>query len=153
LDSQYRASLEKLGLKPGMLGVIFRGALPNPQPGASEASHAAHRQFARQGGLAIAAGGREGHDLRGIAVTLGTAIFAWRRPLLHLAAGDRGCERMQPTSADTICTAGTSGFLCTAYQYMLDRNERDLDADEKRALRENLAGAWSFPTKSAACAR
>lgn len=26
MASQYRASLEKLGLKPGMLGVIFKGA-------------------------------------------------------------------------------------------------------------------------------
>jgi type I restriction enzyme M protein len=37
LEAQYRASLEKLGVKPGMLGVIFKGArceLHNPALGA-----------------------------------------------------------------------------------------------------------------------
>ena len=58
-----------------------------------------------------------------------------RQPIIFLI-----CEVMQPTPADTICdpAAGTDGFLFTAYNYVLDRYERDLDADEKRALREEL---------------
>jgi type I restriction enzyme M protein len=59
------------------------------------------------------------------------------------------CEAMQPTPEDTICypAAGTGGFLCSAYQYVLDRYERDLDADEKRALREGLVEGVELSAK------
>ncbi len=61
------------------------------------------------------------------------------------------CEVMQPTPADTICdpAAGTGGFLCNAYQYVLDRFERDLDADQKRALREGWSRVWNCRPRSA----
>ena len=56
---------------------------------------------------------------------------------------------MQQTPADTICdpAAGTGGFLCNAYQYVLNRNERDLDADEKRTLREGLVEGMELSPK------
>jgi type I restriction enzyme M protein len=59
------------------------------------------------------------------------------------------CQVMQATPADTICdpAAGTGGFLCTAYNYLLDRHERDLDADEKRALRGGLVEGMELSTK------
>src|SRR4029077_16819556 len=59
------------------------------------------------------------------------------------------CQATQPTPADTICdpAVGTGGFLCTAYQYVLDRNERDLDADEKRTLREGLVEGMELSPK------
>jgi type I restriction enzyme M protein len=65
------------------------------------------------------------------------------------------CEAMQPTPEDTICdpAAGTGGFLCAAYNYVLDRHERDLDADEKRALRERwLLGLELSPKVGRNCA-
>ena len=57
------------------------------------------------------------------------------------------CEVTQPTPADRICdpAAGTGGFLCNAYQYVLDRFERDLDRDEKRTptfSEDNPEGRW-----------
>ena len=56
---------------------------------------------------------------------------------------------MQPTPADRICdpAAGTGGFLCNAYQYVLDRFEKDLDRDEKRALREELVEGMELSPK------
>ena len=50
------------------------------------------------------------------------------------------CEVTQPTPQGSICdpAAGTGGFLCNAYQYVLDRYGAGLDRDEKRALEENL---------------
>jgi len=71
-------------------------ALRNPQSGASEAVDC---QPARQGGLAVAAGGREGHDLRRIAFAFRARIFAWRRPIFHHAAGDRGDVRNNAADA------------------------------------------------------
>lgn len=38
-------------------------------------------------------------------------------------------------------------FLCNAYQYVLDRFERDLDRDEKRALQENLVEGMELSPK------
>jgi type I restriction enzyme M protein len=59
------------------------------------------------------------------------------------------CVVMQATPSDTICdlAAGTGGFLCNAYQYVLDRFEKDLDADEKRALREGLVEGMELSPK------
>ncbi|MGH8578537.1 MAG: HsdM family class I SAM-dependent methyltransferase, partial [Gammaproteobacteria bacterium] len=50
------------------------------------------------------------------------------------------CEVVHPTPQDSICdpAAGTGGFLCSVYQYVLDRYGPDLDRDEKRALQEDL---------------
>ena len=91
LENKYREILEKLAAERGMLGVIFKGrALRDPQPGPSEA---AHRQSARPGGLAVAAGGREGHHLRGTACPLGAGVLARRRPVLHPASGHPGHVR------------------------------------------------------------
>ena len=59
------------------------------------------------------------------------------------------CEVMQPTPEDRICdpAAGTGGFLCKAYQYVLDRYERDLDRDEKRALQSELVEGMELSPK------
>jgi type I restriction enzyme M protein len=59
------------------------------------------------------------------------------------------CEVMQPTPQDRICdpAAGTGGFLCNAYQYVLDRFENQLDRDEKRALQENLVEGVELSSK------
>lgn len=59
------------------------------------------------------------------------------------------CEVTQPTPADSICdpAAGTGGFLCNAYQYVLDHYERDLDLDEKRAIQEELVDGMELSPK------
>jgi type I restriction enzyme M protein len=59
------------------------------------------------------------------------------------------CEVMQPTPHDRICdpAAGTGGFLCGAYQYVLDRFENKLDRDDKRALQENLVEGMELSPK------
>ena len=47
---------------------------------------------------------------------------------------------MQPAPGDRICdpAAGTGGFLCNAYQYVLDHYGHGLDRDELRALQTYL---------------
>ena len=59
------------------------------------------------------------------------------------------CEVTQPTPDDLIFdpTAGTGGFLCNAYQYVLDRYGKDLDGDEKRALQEELVEGMELSAK------
>jgi len=59
------------------------------------------------------------------------------------------CEVMQPTPADRICdpAAGTGGFLCNAYNYVLEQFEKELDRDEKRALQGELVEGMELSPK------
>ena len=59
------------------------------------------------------------------------------------------CEVMQPTPDDRICgpAAGTGGFLCSAYQYVLDRHGNGLDRDELRALQTDLVEGMELSPK------
>ena len=95
LENQYRESLERLGAEPGMLGVIFKGArceIHNP---------ALLKQLVvnlpRPSELAVATGGREGHDLRGASRPLGAGVRARRRPVLHPAPRRSGHVRGHAT--------------------------------------------------------
>jgi type I restriction enzyme M protein len=56
---------------------------------------------------------------------------------------------MQPTPEDRICdpAAGTGGFLCNAYQYVLDHHGKDLYADEKVTLRDELVEGMELSPK------
>ena len=66
------------------------------------------------------------------------------------------CEVMQPTPQDRICdpAAGTGGFLCTAYNYVLDTlRARTSTATRSARCARNWSRAWSCRPRSAACAR
>jgi len=60
-------------------------------------------------------------------------------------------EVMQPAPHDRICdpAAGTGGFLFTAYNYVLDNYEKQLNRDEKRTLREDLVEGMELSPKVA----
>src|SRR5260370_36320228 len=60
-------------------------------------------------------------------------------------------EVMQPTPQDRICdpAAGTGGFLFNAYNYVLEKFEKELNRDEKRALREELVEGMEVSPKVA----
>jgi hypothetical protein len=92
--------------------------------------------------LAQPAGRREGDHLRGVAAALrrrinarGAGQYFTSRPVIQAI-----CHVVQPTAEDRICDpgAGTGGFLCNACNYALERHGKDLDADEKIALRDEL---------------
>jgi type I restriction enzyme M protein len=148
LEDQYRKSLETLGVKLGMLGVIFKGArceIRNP---------ALLKQLivnlldkVNWLSLPVDVKGTIYEELLSRSAqesSRGAGQYFTTRPVIEAI-----CEATQPTPADTICdpAAGTGGFLCAAYQYVLDRNERDLDADQKRALREGLVEGMELSPK------
>ena len=56
---------------------------------------------------------------------------------------------MRPTAGDRICdpAAGTGGFLCEAYRYVLDRGGAGLDRDRLRALRTGLVAGMELSPK------
>lgn len=148
LEDRYRASLEKLGVKPGMLGVIFKGArceIHNP---------ALLKQFIVNLldkvdwlSLPVDVKGTIYEELLSRSAqesSRGAGQYFTPRPVIQAM-----CEVAQPTPQDSICdpAAGTGGFLCSAYQYVLDRFGADLDRDEKRALQEDLVEGMELSPK------
>jgi type I restriction enzyme M protein len=148
LEEQYRLSLEKLGVKSGMLGVIFKGArceINNP----ALLKQLIVNLLDKVDWLSLPV------DVKGTIYeellsrsaqesSKGAGQYFTPRPVIQAM-----CEVMRPRPEDRICdpAAGTGGFLCNAYQYVLDRFEKDLDRDQKRALQEALVEGMELSPK------
>ena len=148
LENQYRESLEALGTASGMLGVIFKGArceIHNP----ALLKQLIVNLLDRVDWLSLPV------DVKGTIYeellarsaqesSRGAGQYFTPRPVIQTM-----CEVMQPTPTDRICdpAAGTGGFLCNAYQHVLDHYERDLDGDEKRALQAELVEGMELSPK------
>jgi type I restriction enzyme M protein len=148
LEDQYGKSLESLGVKPGMLGVIFKGArceIHNPALLKQLIVNLLDKVDWLS--LPVDVKGTIYEELISRSVqesARGAGQHFTPRPVTQTM-----CEVMQPMPSDSICdpAAGTGGLLCNAYQYVLDRHEKDLDADEKRALREELVEGMELSPK------
>ncbi len=148
LEGQYRASLEKLAVKPGMLGVIFKGArceIHNP----ALLKQLIVNLLDKVDWLSLPV------DVKGTIYeellarsaqesSRGAGQYFTPRPVIRAMV-----EVTQPTPEDRICdpAAGTGGFLCNAYQCVLDRFGADLDRDEKRKLQEDLVEGMELSPK------
>jgi type I restriction enzyme M protein len=148
LEDKYRASLEKLGLKGGMLGVIFKSArceIHNP----ALLKQLIVNLIDKVDWLSLPV------DVKGTIYeellqrsaqesSRGAGQYFTPRPVIQAV-----CEAMQPSPTDHICdpAAGTGGFLCNAYKHVLERFEKNLDADQKRALHEELVEGMELSPK------
>lgn len=148
LEEKYREILEKLALKPGMLGVIFKSArceIHNP----ALLKQLIVNLIDKVDWLSLPV------DVKGTIYeellqrsaqesSRGAGQYFTPRPVIQAM-----CEVMRPTPSDRICdpAAGTGGFLCNAYNYVLERFEKDLDRDEKKALREELVEGMELSPK------
>ena len=148
LEDRYRISLEKLGVTSGMLGVIFKGArceIHNP----ALLKQLIVNLIDRVDWLSLPV------DVKGTIYeellsrsaqesSRGAGQYFTPRPVIQTM-----CEVMQPTPDDRICdpAAGTGGFLCNAYQYVLDRFGKFLDGEEKRALQQDLVEGMELSPK------
>ena len=148
LENQYRSSLETLGKAPGILGAIFKGArceIHNP---------ALLKQLIVNLldpvdwlSLTVDVKGTIYEELLARSAqesSRGAGQYFTPRPVVQTI-----CEVMQPTPEDRICdpAAGTGGFLCNAYQYVLDHFGPDLDGDEQRALQSELVEGMELSPK------
>ena len=148
LEEQYRTSLEKLGAKRGMLGVIFKGArceIHNPallkQIIVNLLNHVDWLS------LPVDVKGTIYEELLSRSAqesSRGAGQYFTPRPVIRTM-----CEVMEPTPDDRVCdpAAGTGGFLCNAYQYVLDRYGQDLDRDELRGLQTDLVEGMELSPK------
>jgi type I restriction enzyme M protein len=148
LEDRYRVSLEKLGVKRGMLGVIFKGArceIHNP----ALLKQLIVNLLDKVDWLSLPV------DVKGTIYeellarsaqesSRGAGQYFTPRPVIQAM-----CEVTRPTPEDRICdpAAGTGGFLCNAYQYVLDRYGPNLDRDQKRRLQEELVEGMELSPK------
>ena len=148
LEDKYRYILEKLALKGGMLGVIFKRArceIHNP---------ALLKQLIVNLidtvdwlSLPVDVKGTIYEELlqrSASEVSRGAGQYFTPRPVIRAI-----CDVMQPTPEDHICdpAAGTGGFLCQAYQYVLDKFDKLLDRDQKHTLRDELVEGMELSPK------
>lgn len=150
LEKQYGRSIEKLALMPGMLGIIFRGArcdIHNP----ALLKQLIVNLIDKEDWLSLPV------DVKGTIYeellqrsasesTKGAGQYFTTRAVIQTMV-----DVMQPRPQDRICdpAAGTGGFLFTAYNYVLNKYDKDLDADEKRALSEELVEGMELSPKVA----
>ena len=148
LEKQYSDSIEKLALKPGMLGVIFKGArcdIHNP----ALLKQLIVNLIDKEDWMSLPV------DLKGTIYeellqrsasesTKGAGQYFTTRAVIRSMV-----EVMQPAPQDRICdpAVGTGGFLFTAYQYVLDKFEKELNKDEKRTMREELVEGMELSPK------
>lgn len=148
LEDKYRGILEELALKPGMLGVIFKSArceIHNP----ALLKQLIVNLIDKVDWLSLPV------DVKGTIYeelmqrsasesARGAGQHFTPRPVIQTM-----CEVMQPTPQDRICdpAAGTGGFLTTAYNYVLAKYEKELNRDEKKALREDLVEGMELSPK------
>jgi type I restriction enzyme M protein len=148
LEDKYRTSLEKSGVASGMLGIIFKGArceIHNP----ALLKQLIVNLIDKVDWLSLPV------DVKGTIYeellsrsaqesSRGAGQYFTPRPVIQTMS-----EVMQPTPDERICdpAAGTGGFLCNAYQYVLDHFEKDLDGDQKRALQQDLVEGMEISPK------
>jgi type I restriction enzyme M protein len=148
LETKYTAILETLGARPGMLGVIFKGArceIHNP----ALLKQLIVNLLDKVDWLSLPV------DVKGTIYeellsrsaqesSRGAGQYFTPRPVIHAM-----CRVTDLIPDDTICdpAAGTGGFLFNAYQYVLGKYEKELDADQKRALREELVEGMELSPK------
>jgi type I restriction enzyme M protein len=148
LEDKYREILERLSVKSGMLGVIFKGArceIHNP----ALLKQLVVNLIDKVDWLSLPV------DVKGTIYeellarsaqesSRGAGQYFTPRPVIQAM-----CEVAQPAPTDRICdpAAGTGGFLFNAYNYVLEKHGSTLDRDEKRELQEELVEGMELSPK------
>jgi len=148
LETKYSDILDKLSVKPGMLGVIFKGArceIHNPALLKQLIVNLIDKVDWMS--LPVDVKGTIYEELLARSAqesSRGAGQYFTPRPVIQTM-----CEVMQPTPQDRICdpAAGTGGFLFNAYNQVLEHYGSDLDRDEKRALSEDLVEGMELSPK------
>ncbi len=148
LETKYSDILETLGVKQGMLGVVFKGArceIHNPALLKQLIVNLLDKVDWMS--LPVDVKGTIYEELLSRSAqesSRGAGQYFTPRPVIHAM-----CEATSLRPDDTICdpAAGTGGFLFNAYQHVLDRFGSELDADQKRTLREDLVEGMELSPK------
>ncbi|MFM9963468.1 MAG: N-6 DNA methylase [Planctomycetaceae bacterium] len=150
LEVHYRHTLEELGKQPGMLGEIFKKARPDIQNPATlrrlivdliepvkwSSMEADVKGDIYEGLLAKSA--EESPK--------GAGQYFTPRQLIKAIV-----DCVEPTADDTVCdpAAGTAGFLLAAHDFVVRRQGKTLDKDQKKHLRTKFVKGWELVPNTA----
>jgi type I restriction enzyme M protein len=148
LEEKYRESLQELGTQKGMLGVIFKGARCEiHSPALLKKLVVDLIDNVDWMSLPVDVKGTIYEELLSRSAqesSRGAGQYFTPRPVIEAM-----CDVTRPTPEDRICdpAAGTGGFLCNAYQHVLDKYGSRLDRDEKRTLQQELVQGMELSPK------
>jgi type I restriction enzyme M protein len=145
LETQYRHILESLGRQPGTLGTIFRKAqnrIQDPAKLRRLVVNLINEETWTSVDADLKGDAYEGLLQKGAEDTKsGAGQYFTPRPLTRAMVA---CLAPRPgeTVADPAC--GTGGFLLAAHEWIVDHHIADMDADDKRFLRDEAVHGWEI---------
>ncbi|WP_165251207.1 class I SAM-dependent DNA methyltransferase [Paludisphaera soli] len=150
LEIQYRHVLEHLSSRPGMLGEVFKKAKPEIQNAVTlrrlivdliDPEKWMSMQADVKGDI------YEGLLSKSAAESpKGAGQYFTPRELIKAIV-----DCIRPTASDTVCdpACGTGGFLLAAHDYVVEKEGRDLDPDEKKHLKRGFVKGWELVPNTA----
>ena len=145
LEVHYRHVLESLGRQPGTLGTIFRKAqnrIQDPAKLRRLVVNLINEETWTAVDADLKGDAYEGLLQKGAEDTKsGAGQYFTPRPLCRAMIA---CLRPKPgeTIADPAC--GTGGFLLAAHEWVVDHHIAEMDADDKRFLRDGAVHGWEI---------
>ena len=145
LEVHYRHILEQLGRQPGTLGTIFRKAqnrIQDPAKLRRLVVSLINEETWTSVDADLKGDAYEGLLQKGAEDTKsGAGQYFTPRALTRAMIA---CLRPKPreTVADPAC--GTGGFLLAAHEWIVDRHIAEMDADDKRFLRDEAVHGWEI---------
>jgi type I restriction enzyme M protein len=145
LETHYRHILESLGRQPGTLGTIFRKAqnrIQDPAKLRRLVVNLINEETWTTVDADLKGDAYEGLLQRGAEDTKsGAGQYFTPRPLIRAMIA---CVQPRPGEiiADPAC--GTGGFLLAAHEWIVDYHITEMDADDKRFLRDEAIHGWEI---------
>ena len=145
LEVHYRYLLESLGRQPGTLGTIFRKAqnrIQDPAKLRRLVVNLINEETWTSVDADLKGDAYEGLLQKGAEDTKsGAGQYFTPRALTRAMIA---CLQPEPgeTVADPAC--GTGGFLLAAYEWIVDHHIAEMDADDKRFLRDEALHGWEI---------
>ena len=145
LETHYRHILESLGRQPGTLGTIYRKAqnrIQDPAKLRRLVVNLINEETWTAVDADLKGDAYEGLLQKGAEDTKsGAGQYFTPRPLVRAMIA---CLRPKPaeTIADPAC--GTGGFLLAAHEWIVDHHIAEMDADDKRFLRDEAVHGWEI---------
>jgi len=145
LETHYRHILESLGKQPGTLGTIYRKAqnrIQDPAKLRRLVVNLINEETWTAVDADLKGDAYEGLLQKGAEDTKsGAGQYFTPRPLVRAMIA---CLRPKPaeTIADPAC--GTGGFLLAAHEWIVDHHIAEMDADDKRFLRDEAVHGWEI---------
>jgi type I restriction enzyme M protein len=145
LEVHYRHVLESLGRQPGTLGTIFRKAqnrIQDPAKLRRLVVNLINEETWTAVDADLKGDAYEGLLQKGAEDTKsGAGQYFTPRPLIRAMIA---CLRPRPGElvADPAC--GTGGFLLGAHEWIVDHHIAEMDADDKRFLRDEAMHGWEI---------